>query len=516
VSRLVQRVPSWLPWLLVTTGVVGLLLPWLLSPVNSDERYHYPAAPVRMSDNVFNVLPWTIDDIGWRMEQGRIAPVGVFVQHVIYLLGMQFAFSTGVPLFVAHGIVKVLLLAAAVSSFALGLSQLRRRDGARLDPRTRTTAVLVFTALLVLGVTTSSLRNGWTTFIVLCIGGITLMFLVGAASLWVLRGWSRWGVLGKALSGVGMLVLGVVVMLSYEMHWAAVPFAIILLAFAGRAIWPHRLILIGFLGSAWLAAVLWTRAQIAAVANHSYSGLEVDLGGPILKVIGLQLVNAVPGSGIRHTAQTVGNGLSAARPFEGGGWFWGILLALGLVLLLRNRPLPGVEAARADRQPLVVLGAALAASALAAAAIMSVSEKAHETISFLGATSRCTPWIWACFAGILTVGLLILPDRFRRAAIVAVPAAFAVLVGVFVWPSTVSAIQTERLSPAYLIWEQAQAELITGSAEPMAVEHRCLLTDEALKWADGSAYRINYVKLYEASFAHQWGRPWCESPRQLK
>ena len=91
------------------------------------------------------------------------------------------------------------------------------------------------------------------------------------------------------------------------------------------------------------------------------------------------------------------------------------------------------------------------------------------------------------------------------------PAAFAVLVGVFVWPSTVSAIQTQRVSPAYLMWEQAQAELITGSAEPMAVEHRCLLADEAIKWAGGSPYRINYVKLYEASFAHQWGRPWCQS-----
>ena len=94
---------------------------------------------------------------------------------------------------------------------------------------------------------------------------------------------------------------------------------------------------------------------------------------------------------------------------------------------------------------------------------------------------------------------------------VTVPAAFALLVGVFVWPSTVSAIQTQRVSPAYLIWEQAQAELITGSAEPMAVEHRCLLVDEALRWANGSAYRINYVKLYTASFAHHWGRPWCES-----
>jgi hypothetical protein len=470
-----------------------------------------------MADNVFNVLPWTIDDIGWRMEAGRIAPVGVFVQHVIYLLGMQFAFSTGAPLFVVHGIVKVLLLGVAVGSFALLLTQLRQRDGARLDPRTRTTAVLLFTALLVLGVTTSSPhRNGWTTFIVLCIGGITLMFLVGAASLWVLRGWSRWGMLGKVLSGVGILVLGVVVMLSYEMHWAAIPFAIVLLAFAGPAGWPHRLILIGLLGSAWLAAVLWTRAQIAAVANHSYAGLEVDLGGPILKVIGLQLVNAVPGSGIPQTAQTVGEGLSAARPFEGGGWFWGILLALGLVVLLSNRPLPGGQEVRADRQPLVVLGAALAASALAAAAIMSVSKQAHQIVSFLGATYRCTPWIWACIAGILTAGLLMLPERFRRAAIVAVPAAFAVLVGVLVWPSTVSAIQTQRVSPAYLIWEQAQAELITGSAEPMAVAHRCLLTDEALKWADGSAYRVNYVKLYEASFAHQWGRPWCESPGELK
>jgi hypothetical protein len=55
-----------------------------------------------MADNVLNVLPWTINDIGWRMEAGRIAPVGVFVQHVIHLLGMQFAFSTGLPLFVVH------------------------------------------------------------------------------------------------------------------------------------------------------------------------------------------------------------------------------------------------------------------------------------------------------------------------------------------------------------------------------------------------------------------------------
>jgi hypothetical protein len=513
VIRGVQRVPAWLPWLLVAIGVVGLLLPWLLSPVNSDERYHYAAAPVRMADNVLNVLPWTIDDMGWRMAAGRIAPVGVFVQHVIYLLGMEFAFATGVPLFVVHGIVKVLLLAAIVGSFALLLTQFRRRDGERLDARTRTTAVLVFSALLVLGVTAASPhRNGWTTFIVLCIGGVALMFLVGAASLWALWGWTRWGALGKALSGIGLLALGVVVMLSYEMHWAAIPFAVILLAFAGRASWPHRLILIVILGTGWLAAVLWTRVLIAAASRVTYTGLEVDLGGPVLKVIALQLLNAVPGSGIPHAALTAGDGLAAPQPFEGSGWLWGVMLALGLVLLLRNRPLPGGEEVRADRHSLVVLGAALAGSALAAAVIMSVSKQAHEIVTFPGATYRGTPWIWVCGAGMLTSGLLILRggDRFRRAVLLVVPA-FAVLVGVFVWPYTVSAIQSQRVSRDFVIWEQAQAELITGSAEPLAVEHRCRLATEAIAWAGRSSYRGNYLRLYEASFAHQWGRPWCES-----
>jgi hypothetical protein len=161
---------------------------------------------------------------------------------------------------------------------------------------------------------------------------------------------------------------------------------------------------------------------------------------------------------------------------------------------------------------LVVLGAALAGSALAAAVIMSVSKQAHEIVTFPGATYRGTPWIWVCGAGMLTSGLLILRggDRFRRAVLLVVPA-FAVLVGVFVWPYTVSAIQSQRVSRDFVIWEQAQAELITGSAEPLAVEHRCRLATEAIAWAGRSSYRGNYLRLYEASFAHQWGRPWCES-----
>jgi hypothetical protein len=514
VTRLVRRSPSWLPWLLAASGGLGLLLPWLLSPVNSDEISHYPTAPMRMEDNLFNVLPWTINDIGWRMAAGRIAPIGVFVQHVVYLLGMQFAFSTGVPLFIVHGFVKLLLLAAVVGSFALLLRQLRRSDNSDLDRPTRATAISVFSALLVSGVTASSPgTSGWMTFVVLCIGGIPLMFLVGAASLWTLGGWSRWRAFGKAISGAAMLALGAVVMLSYELHWAAVPFAIILVL-AGPAIWWHRLVLGSLLGTGWLTAVLWTRALIAAVSQHSYVGLELDLRGPIARVVGLQLINAVPGSGISHAARTLGSGLPVPGPFDGSGWLWGALLAFGLALLVHSAPQPTAEEVRADRRPLTILSAALAAAALGAAVIVSVSKQAHEMIIYLGASYRATPWIWMCIAGTLTAGLLALRGgRWTRLHMMAVPAAIAVFVGVAVWPATVSEIKTQRVSATSQIWEQAQAELIAGSADALAVDHRCRLVKEATDWAGQSIYRGNFLKHYEASFEHQWRRPWCEWPR---
>jgi len=516
VTRVLRRAPSWLPWVLLLVAVVGLLLPWLLAPVASDERYHYVAAPGRMDDNVLNVVPWTINDMQWRMRAGRIAPIGVFFQHVFYLLGMQFAFASGVPLFVVHGIVKVVLLAAVVGSFALLLTQLRRRDGERLDRPIRTTAVLVFAALLVLGITASSPgRNGWTTFVVLCIGGIVLMFLAGAASLWALRGWGGWGPLGKVLSAAGIVLLGVVIMLSYEMHWAALPFVVVLMALVGRSRTQHRIVLSLALAGGWLAAVVVTREVIASAATGDiYTGLKPDLGGPVLKVIALQLVNAVPGSGIPQALYDVGDGLPEPMPFDGTGWLWGALFAVAVVLLLRRRRLTsdaGTNRAGPDRQPLVVLALALASSALAAAVILSVSEQAHQIVRFFGATYRGTPWIWACLAGILAIVLAVLPrtDWGRRVTTATFTATCAVVVGVLVWPTTVSSIQTQRAATDYLIWERAQSELIGGSTDPVSAQHRCLLADQATAWAGGSSYRSAYLEEYQQSYLHQWGRPWC-------
>jgi len=516
-------VARWLPWVLIAVGAVGLLLPWLLSPVASDERYHYVAAPERMDDNVLNVLPWTRDDMVWRLRGGRIAPIGVFMQQAVYLLGMQLAHATGVPLYVVHGLVKSLLLAAVVVAFWLLLRQLRRSDGGRLDRGTIRTAVLLLGTATVIGVTAASpSRNGWTTFVVLCIGGVVLMFLTGALSLWVLNGWARWGWLGRALGLLGLSVTGAALVLSYELHWAAVVFAGCLLVLSGRGSFrpvrrqpgdAARWAAVSSLLTGFVVATLWTRAVISANVRDRYTGVELDLDAlPVLRTTTLQLVNALPGTGIPRTLYDLTTAQPTPRPFGGFGWFWGLALALGLlVLLLRRDGLPEPAATTADRATLRALGGALAVSALSAAVVLSVSAQSHQIVTHPGDTYRGTPWIWVCLAGIIVVVLLGLgrDGRARGRALVIVPVAGALVAGAIVWPYTVAAIETQRGSVDYVIWESAQAQLISGSSTPDAVAHRCLLSRQARAWAGDSSYRKAYLPLYESAFAHRWERPWC-------
>jgi hypothetical protein len=258
-----------------------------------------------------------------------------------------------------------------------------------------------------------------------------------------------------------------------------------------------------------------TRQAISAAATGEiYTGLQPDLGGPVLKVFGLQIINAVPGTGIPYVLRDVGEGLPAPVPFGGTGWLWGALFAAGTVLLLRRGPLTrdvGAQWSAADRQPLVALALALAGSALGVAMILSVSEQAHQIVRFVGATYRGTPWIWTCLAAIAAIALLVLPrsDWARRVVLGTTVATCAVAVGVLVWPTTVSALQTQRATDDYVIFERAQAELITGSTEQVAVENRCRIAEQATEWAGDSSYRRAYLPIYERSFAHQWGRPWC-------
>lgn len=515
VPRPMRRPPATLAWILFLVGVVGLLLPWLFAPVMGDSRYHYPAAPGRFDNSILNLFPWTINDIERRMSSGRIVPVGMFAQHLEYLVGMKLAFTTGLPLFVVHSITKSVALLLVIGSFALLLAQLRRADGERVARGKRRTAVLVFTVLLVIGITaTNPSRNGWTAYIVLCVGGIAFMFLVGAASLWVLHSWSRAGGVGKVLGGVGVALLAATVVLSYELHWAAIAFGTVLLALATWAPWKHRLVLLAALGGGWVATYGWTRYALAQNGGGGYVGLEMDLGGPVLKTLGLNLANAIPGTGVSRVIDDLGKGVPSPQPFGGTGWLWGLCLAAGFSLLVIRTDGASHAMGREDRQPLLALLAALAASALAAAAITSVSLQVHEIVTTFGATYRSTPWIWACLAGIITMALLALPaaPRSRRLALVVPPIALALLAGAVIWPSTVAAIRTQRAVDHYVIWEAAQAQLVTGATGPLAVDQRCELVD-AWSQLNPKGYFATFLPTYEKSFKRQWNRPFCPQSR---
>ncbi|GAA6525245.1 hypothetical protein [Intrasporangium sp. DVR] len=513
--RLLRRPPPWLGALLLVVGVTGLLLPWLLAPVIGDERYHYVAAPTRMDNSLFNVVTWTIHDIRPRMSHGRIAPVAVFLQQVGYLLGMQLSFATGIPLTLVHGLVKVVLLLSAVGSFALLLRMTRRRDGEQLDRGVRAAALLVFSVLLVLGVTaTSPVRNGWTAYIVLCIGGISVMFLTGAASLWTLRVWPRATTVGKLAAAAAVFGLGAVVMLSYELHWAAVPFAVVLLAFAGSAVWKHRLALILSLSAGWAIAFIGTRMLLSRHDQEAqYAGTLLDLGGPVIPTAWLQVANAIPGSGTGRVMDTVGEGLPEPQPFGGGGWLWALLTAVGFAVLFARAGARMPDQVGPDRRGLLILAGALVVSAGAVATITSVSAQSHEIIVSLGDTYRGTPWIWAALAAAATSLLMCLPrgsTRRRRAVVPLSVAVATALVGVLVWPTTVSAVQTIRAVDQYALWETAQAQLVSGSAEPLAETRRCQLAEQAAEWARGKGpYFGQFLPFYENAFARQWNRPWC-------
>ncbi len=119
----------WVVGVLVAVGTTGLLLPLLLAPVTSDSRYHYLAAPERFDDSLLGVLPWTIDDIQGRLEAGRFAPLGVFVQHVLYYLGMKLALFTGMEVYLAEAVIKTGLLAVVVLCFRALLRRLRDSGG---------------------------------------------------------------------------------------------------------------------------------------------------------------------------------------------------------------------------------------------------------------------------------------------------------------------------------------------------------------------------------------------------
>lgn len=537
-----MRVPPRLAGVLLVVGALGLLLPWLLAPVTSDSRYHYLAAPGRFDDSVLGVLPWTVNDMEWRLNQGRIAPAGVFAQHVVYLLGMRTAHATGAELYQVHAVVKLLLLMALIGGCWALLRAVRTAPGTRLPHPVRDLSLLLVTTLLVLGVTTTNPhRNGWLTFPVLCIGGTVLLVLSGAAVLAAVTTWGRRPRLRLPLA-LGLVLLGVLVVLYYELQWATYPFAVLLALGQARPHWRlwrrapgdgSRWAVVGALSLGFLPALATSRWLVETYRDDgAYAGLETELGGPVLRTMALQVLNAVPGSGLGLTLDELPSGAAAPGPSPGGGWLFGALVAVGLVVLLRRAVArtsaaadntdgsDASESSAASARPgaaraLLHLVPAALAAILAAAVVLSVSGQAQEYVAGPGYAYRGTPWIWTGLALAATAALvaaaLTRPVPFGRVVVVG-PALGALLAGVVLWPFQVADVRTLRQVQDYSIFEEVHQQVVIGSDDPASREQRCLLEEQADRWADDSGYRRAYLTITQDAYERRWGEAFCRPP----
>ncbi len=502
--------------LMALAGAFGLLLPMLTAPVTTDSRYHYLLSLGRFPGGLPDIAAWTVDDIGWRMADGRVAPVGVFVQHVVYWLGMRLSLATGLEIYQVEALVKLGLLALVVLAWRLLLGQLSSDAGGAGARRLRDAATVAFATLLVAGVTTTlPVRNGWTTFVVLCIGGTALLFAVSALTLWAARHWAGAG-RGWRLATVAALVLtGAALVLSYELHWAAFPAAVVLVCLLGRrpGRWPAVLALsAGFVPT--LAVTRW----LVAVhdAPDRYPGLVTDLGGPVLQTTGWQVVNAIPGSGLWLVREQLGDGVRGPAPFSGGGWLWGLLLAVGAALWV-GRLLTGTSPVghAPPARPWWALSLACLTGLVAAAALLSVSAQSHDIVSGLGPTYRGTPWLWAALAGALTAALAATTARVgrpsgrpRASALALVPAVVALLVGAVVWPANLAATATLRTEERSMLLEQAQRHVVLGAQDPVSQQERCLI-DARLVEVSRGAYATTFITAYREAFELTHGVEFC-------
>jgi hypothetical protein len=512
----------------------------LLAPVMADSRYHYLFSADRFGDHPWNVLPWTVEDAEWRAEQGRITPVGVFYQHVLYWLGLKLAVASGTEIYVVAGAVKLGLVLASVAAFALLVGQLRRwappyaPAASTLPAEVRRLLVLVFAAALVLGVTTQGASNGWTTFPALCIGAGAITFGFSAVVLAVANRWPLWTRRKQLLGVVVLTAAASALVLSYEMHWAAMALALTLLAFNGRDVrrpWRRiagdkgRLaagsaVVAGF--GVTLTAVRLVLAKVACEGSGCYSALQPNPDGPVLGTALRQLATAVPGTADGPT--DTGNGETdpstlAARLFDPPGWVWGLLLGVGVAVVawLYLRAHASDAEAEAESQPRDVvsslwplaLGCGLCA--VATALVMSISEGAQQLITGVGVPYRSTPVLWTMYAAILAIAWTAATSRRGWTRIGPLVLAVAcIAVGALVQPRNVETVQAEWATPQAQQIGEIHHQVVVGSASAPNARRRCALNRE-LTSRPGSDFAARMADAADTAYEFLWHRPFCDS-----
>jgi hypothetical protein len=490
----------------VTVGamIVGALVmawPALAAPINADQRYMYLNVPGRVQGDWLDIVRILWSEIPERAEQGRMTPLGYFIQWLFYNGTTEFSVATGTPLVVLHGAQKVLIFAVAVLSVAAFVKSLRGRtpDGQLVAP-SRSTVWLVVGGVVVLGAagvqTHLQFRNGWLSYPVLTYGAVIVGFGVVALTLMLTRRLAERPTAGvTALAVAAMVGVGIFLNLSYELYYVAFPAALLALLLqpgptddGRRRSRMAKLVTGGTLSVTFLSVFVAIRLWLAdACVDQCYIGTDVQLGGESVRMMWYNLTSSLPLSGRSEALaelSTLGRD-SLPGPFSSPLTIASVLAGAGLVAawILIRRGVGGEDASDADEMLMrsesgALLRGAVVALALAfgSVAVMSVSAQVPEIIRGVGYPYRhiVITWVGLCVAGLLTVIAIGLRFRNRVAfGIWAATAAVAVLVAGVMLPINMQATRAELLSPPIMASDAIHREITLGDPRPEADERRC-------------------------------------------
>lgn len=541
-------------WLLVGALVLGavasvlFMKPVLLAPVAGDDRKWFPEVAVLQSWNVADEVGQLPQWWDQRIDRGRANVLTDLERRSAGRLVIETSVHTGTPTYVVLGVLKLLIAAAAVLTFAALLKTVRwrRHDGAlvRLSGRTILLCTLLGGVVFALGSQPAfhevNGRNGWVNYPTHTYGAVVSILGVTALVLWLTRVYAE----GRYRLPIvlGLVALAVLTNFRYELVFTAAPLTLIALllvpltpadraAEGRRAKWITGLAYVGTFTTLLVALRVYVR-RVCEV-DGCYTGTTPRLSSEIVHVLWQNIWSSFPGTTAPRVADFIETwGVSSDRMYAPTT----ISIALGICMAVAmlagwwsarpeqsshhvatepetTEPETGGpetggpdadEIARGlDEARLLLLGGLLCfLGAVGAAGVMSLSVEAQVT-SELGLPYRHTVLTWAGIAWALTLGVLALGHRSPRAGTASM-VALSLGVGIaaaFLLPANERSLTADRV--ANQATAAAFAALVNGDLSDAANTHRCRLVPEIREERDDVA------RFVDKAFQRYWGTDFC-------
>lgn len=484
----------------LAVGVLIMLIPVLISPVNSDERYQYLLVPGRAKGSWLELVRWSWEEIPFRASQGRVTPLGFLVQRLFYNGVTETSVATGIPIVILHGAVKVILLLAGLACIVAFTRSLRGRDksGHLAQPRWVTTGLVAALIVVMAAVGAQAHyegRNGWTVFPVLTYGAVVAGFGTVALVLWLSRKVAASS--NKTVpivAGAIMLMCGIVLNLTYELYYVAFPAALLALFIVpitsraesrrGRI---AKLATGGALTVGFLVTFVTIRIHINTICaqRECYTGVKPGFGTDAIRTAAYNFAGAVPGPGRWRALEEMRQAGVADLPgpfstplviacFAAGA----ALVAVRILHGERLGRFEQTESASRDGESAALVRGALVALALClgSAAIMALSVQAQAEITgpFFPYRNTVLTWVALCTAGALALLALDLRLRRRHALTLWVSAGLSVvLVGGVLLPVNLMESRSNIATASALTSHAILRELTLGDPSEAGAQRRC-------------------------------------------